>query len=138
MQPGWLHAAVCLAWTSRVSKHIAQRLCQVCRCKKCALTITLVHCCPVAGARVGGSGAPDAAADGAADPDAQAGAAEADEPSGAALQAVLDGGIARIVFANAVAARPDDIELRRRFLDACSAFQLPGQPGLRLRAIRGW
>ena len=84
-----------------------------------------------AGARVSGaSGTTDAAvaaADGAADRNGQAGAAEAGEPSGAALQAVLGGGIARIVFANAIAARPDDVELRRRFLDALAAFQLPGQ-----------
>ena len=135
MQPGWLHAAVCLAWTTRVSNCTAKRLYQACRRKKFALTITSVHCCSVAGARVGGSSAPHAAADGAADPDGQAGTAEAGEPSGAALQAVLGGGVARIVFANAVAARPDDIELRRRFLDAFSAFQLPGQPGRRFKAL---
>ena len=75
-----------------------------------------------------GSGAVDAAADGAAGEDGQAGGAQAEEPSGAALQAVLGGGIARVVFRNAIAARPDDIELRCRFLDALAPFQLPGQP----------
>lgn len=110
-----------------------QSTAQTARCIKCfiatklALTVTSVHGCG-AGARVfAGSGSTDAAAAGAAERDGQAFAAEAGEPSGAALQAVLGGGIARIVFANAVAARPDDVELRRRFLDALSAFQLPGQ-----------
>jgi hypothetical protein len=90
-----------------------------------------VHCCGAGAGVSGGSGAPEAGPDDAADRDGQAG-----EPSGAALQAVLGGGIARIVFANAIAARPDDVELRRRFLDALSAFELPGQVGQRLGRVK--
>jgi hypothetical protein len=79
----------------------------------------------------------DAATVGAANRAEHAGQAEPEEPAGAALEAVLGGGIARIVFRNAIAARPDDIELRRRFLDALEPYQLPGELGQQFVASGG-
>lgn len=68
----------------------------------------------------------DAAAHRVAIGEDQDAAAEPAAAADAALQAVLGGGVARVVFRNAIAARPNDIDLRRRFLEALALFQLPG------------
>ncbi len=46
--------------------------------------------------------------------------------SEAALQAVLGGAIARVVYRNAVAAVPGNVAFRRRFLEALAPYSLPG------------
>jgi len=48
--------------------------------------------------------------------------------SEAAMQAVLSGGVARIVFRGAVAAVPGDLQFQARFLAALEPFRFPGLP----------
>ena len=45
----------------------------------------------------------------------------------AAVQAVLAGGIARVVYRNAIAAVPDDLAFRRKFLTSLAPFRFLGK-----------
>ena len=66
--------------------------------------------------------APGSGSDG--DENAAAGRAEAE----AAMQAVLAGGVARVVYRSAIASVPQDLPFRARFLAALEQFQFPGEP----------
>ncbi len=66
--------------------------------------------------------APGSGIDG--DEDAAAGRAEAE----AAMQAVLAGGVAQVVYRSAIASVPQDLPFRARFLAALEQFQFSGEP----------
>ena len=54
-----------------------------------------------------------------------------------AVDAVLRGCVASIVFRNAVAAVPRDVDFHRRFLDALAPFTFPGEEGVPNSSAQG-
>lgn len=71
-----------------------------------------------------------AAVQGAVEEATQEGTAQEDS-SAAAVQAVLSGAVAKVVFKSAVAAIPDSLSFRQSFLELLGQFKLDGVPAIR-------
>ena len=66
-----------------------------------------------------------------------AGEGEGGDEAAAAVAAVLNGAVARVVYVNAIAAFPDSVPFRSKFLDMLAPLNFPGKAALEVGG-RGW